>query len=326
MRKLFLSTLALASSLFASEKVYTPYFELVNVHSDYQFASAKLLKSYVDGAGKYQLELPPRSDSLVHQPAPDSVRKLAQAQGCPKYLLGDLTRLGESVIVSFALYNAADGSLVWSDRLKAAGPDDLDPILQKLARNLGTLNSAQTDGNIYSVTQQDSKRLRQKQSNNSFGATIGGTWLPKYPMSGFLGGMGINWLYDNRNLLVQMDAKFQGFDGDDDESASLFDFGISAYYPFLDKDWTPFLGGGVSYGVISYSRPDTESSSTDYYDYYSESEDKNGLLFHAGGGLLFSRTSTVNLRLRTEYMVSSFKVDNHVSQGLWVGVDAGFSR
>lgn len=327
MRNLFVIALAFATTLFAAEKVYTPFFELINVHPDYQYASAKLLKSYVDGEGKYQLELPARVDTLVRQPSAAEVRQQANALGCPKYMIGDLTRLGEAVIVSFSLYSTADGSLVWSDRLKAAGPDDLEPILQKLARNLGSAGSAAKDGDIYSVTQQDSKRLRQKQANASFGATIGGTWLPANPMEGFLGGIGVNWLYDNRNMLVQMTAFVQGYDNGDEE-ITLTEFGISTYYPFQEKDWTPFVGGGIAYGIGSYSRP-TTNTNTDPNDYYisdTESFEGSGLLFRAGGGMLFARTSTVNLRLRAEYTISAFKIDDHVAQGLWVGLEAGFSR
>jgi len=189
---------------------------------------------------------------------------------------------------------------------------------------MGSSQQAAQDGNIYSVTKEDARKLRQKQANASFGATIGGTWLPVNPTTGFMGGIGVNWLYDNRNMLVQLDAQIQGMEGDDDEEAYLFNFGISAYYPLRDEDWTPFLGGGVSYASFGYTPPMDDEYSDPYFN--DDSENGSGIMLRAGGGLLFSRTSTVNIRLRSEYTVTTFKVNGHLAHGLWVGVDAGFGR
>jgi hypothetical protein len=37
---------------------------------------------------------------IVRQPSRDSVQQMAIAKGCSKYILGDMTRLGEMVIVT----------------------------------------------------------------------------------------------------------------------------------------------------------------------------------------------------------------------------------
>ena len=72
------------TTLQAATKVYAPMPELINVHPDYQYATARVLKSYVDGEGTYQLVIPERStdSGMVPMPSQDSVASIAKAKGC----------------------------------------------------------------------------------------------------------------------------------------------------------------------------------------------------------------------------------------------------
>ena len=285
------------SAAFGAEKIYMPYFEIINVHPDYQYSTARLFKGYVDDAGAYEVVLPPKPASLVEQPSQDSVRMAAKESGCAFFLLGDLNRIGETVILNVAMYGTGDGKRIWGDRLKASGPDDLDPIFQKLARVLKSKEKAADDGDIYSVTSYDSKQLRQVKVRNSIGISIGGVFFTPGLLFGkeweepFVGGLGVFWAYDSRNILFELDAETYPL-AENSRQSSL---SISAFKPFTSKSITPFGGGGL--GITS--------AGTEYLNQNSEGA---GLSVHGGGGIIFNRTATVQLRLQGRYVVGLFNM------------------
>ena len=104
----------LVASVFASERVYMPLFELTNIHEDYQYATSKLFQRYADKDGRYEVVIPAQTDSLQTQPSKADVQKTAERKGCTKFILADLTRLGETVVVTLSLYGTQSGNLLWS--------------------------------------------------------------------------------------------------------------------------------------------------------------------------------------------------------------------
>lgn len=323
----------MVASVFASERVYMPLFELVNIHDDYQYASSKLFQRYADKDGRYEVVIPAQTDSAQAQPAKADVQKIAQEKGCSKYILADLTRLGETVVVSLSLYSTQNGQLLWSDAMKAANPDDLDPILERMAKAIGTDQTASQTEDIYTVTQKEEKKLRKMRANKSFGFGIMGFTMLNNPGPRFQPGLELFWSYDSRNIIFQIDGSINFYNGSEDytytsyysdekttisvdETLANFSLGLSAYYPFLDGSSTPFLGGGASFTstVISY---DSDS-------YEPEGDSKTGIWVRLGGGYLFNRTSNVTFRLRAEYAFSTYKVMHHVMHGPQVGLEIAF--
>lgn len=324
----------LVASVFASERVYMPLFELTNIHEDYQYATSKLFQRYADKDGRYEVVIPAQTDSLQTQPSKADVQKTAERKGCTKFILADLTRLGETVVVTLSLYGTQSGNLLWSDAMKAAGPNDLDPILERMAKNIGTENVASKTDDIYTVTQKEETKLRKKRANKSFGFGIMGFTMLNNPGPRFQPGLEIFWSYDSRNIFFQIDGSFNFYsDSEDytytdyyndertisvDETLVNLSLGLSAYYPFLDGSSTPFLGGGVSFTstVTSYD--------SDSYYYDEDGDSKTGLWVRVGGGYLFNRTSTVTFRIRAEYAISTYKVEHHIMHGPQVGLEIGF--
>ncbi len=332
----------LVASVFASERVYMPLFELTNIHEDYQYATSKLFQRYADKDGRYEVVIPAQTDSVQVQPSKADVQKTAERKGCTKFILADLTRLGETVVVTLSLYGTQSGNLLWSDAMKAANPNDLDPILERMAKNIGTENVASKTDDIYTVTQKEETKLRKKRANKSFGFGIMGFTMLNNPGPRFQPGLEIFWSYDSRNIFFQIDGSFNFYSdsedytyttsyysdyGDEkktisvDETLVNLSLGLSAYYPFLDGSSTPFLGGGVSFTstITSY-----DYDSYYYYDDEPEGDSKTGLWVRLGGGFLFNRTSTVTFRIRAEYAISTYKVEHHIMHGPQVGLEIGF--
>lgn len=302
----------------AAEKVYLPNFELTNVHADYRAAATKLFQRYAEKDGRYEMVTPTENDSLSRSPSKENVQKTALSKNCPKFILGDMTRIGETVVVTVSLYDAEDGKLVWSDAMKAKTPDDLDPILERMGKNIGTKQEASDSDDIYSVTQKETEKLKKKKTNRYFGFGIIGFLQIPDPGPQFEPGLDFFWLYDSRNLFLQLDGSFDYYN-DDPTSFWDFQFGISAYYPFSNGSTTPFIGGGVSYGFsyASYELPG------DYYS-TSETDDNFGIILRAGGGIFFNRTSNVILQIRAEYLFSTYKLQDHFITGPRFAVELGF--
>ena len=164
MKKILLSVLILAVALFAAEKVYLAPVGLTGMHDDYAVASSKLMKAYIEDDGRFILVVGTAEDG-VKADDQAAVSKKAAEKGCSKYIIAEFTRLGENVIMSFKLYNVGSEAPIWDDRLKARNPDDFDPIIQRVARNIGTKHKAVDDSDIYSVTEQETKTPKRKGVN-----------------------------------------------------------------------------------------------------------------------------------------------------------------
>ena len=280
-----------------------PFFELINVHPDYQYPTARLFKSYVDEKQNYIIVIPARPDSFDIQAPFNEVQNTARSLNCSYFIIGDLNRIGETVVVSIAMYQTNDGMMVWNDRLKAATPEDIDPILQKIATALGTENKAVDDESIYSVTNYESRRLKQKRSNSAFGVSIGGMYQMSSALNDdpFSAGGGVFWIYDLREVIFEVDANLY-FLGE----SYMSNLGIKAYYPFLSESDTPIIGGGLGIGHTSFEYFDTGNEWGDYYRTHSGS----GMMFFLGGGYIIGRTSDVSLRLMVNYFIGAYKMEN----------------
>jgi len=323
----------MVASVIASERVYMPLFELTNIHGDYQFATSKLFQRYAEKEGRYEVVIPAQTDTVQTLPSKADVQKTAERKGCTKFILADLTRLGETVVVTLSLYGTQSGKLLWSDAMKAAGPNDLDPILERMAKNIGTNNTASKTEDIYTVTQKEETKLRKKRVNKSFGFGILGFTMINKPGPQFQPGLELFWSYDSRNIFFQIDGSFNFYsDTEDysyeyygekrkisvDETLANLSLGLSAYYPIFDSDITPFLGGGVSFTstIIDYE--------CDSYYFEDESDSKTGLWVRLGGGFLFNRTSNVTFRIRAEYAFSTYKLEDRIMHGPQVTLEIGF--
>ncbi|MCQ2096353.1 MAG: hypothetical protein MJY87_00215 [Fibrobacter sp.] len=297
MKKILFAMLALAVSLFAAEKVYLAPISLVGMHGDYGIVSSKLMKAYIEDDGRYVLVVGSAQDS-VNVDNQSGVRDKAVSLGCSKYILAEFTRLGENVLMSFKLYNTDSEAPVWDDRLKAANPDDFDPIIQRVARNIGTKRKATTDDDIYSVTQKETEEPTRKGVSSYLGVSLGGLFAMQ-PDVDALAGVSVFLHYDFGYLLAGIDAGFYGIDN----QLEMGNINLSVYYPFGTRALTPYVGGGIGIGYTTFD------SEIEYgYDCYED--DRGGLSGFLGGGLLINRNSKLLLNLNVRYVLNFYKTKN----------------
>ena len=297
MKKLLVAMLTLAVSLFAAEKVYLAPISVVGMHNDYGIVASKLMKAYMEDDGRFILVVGTAQDS-VNVDNQSGVREKAVSLGCSKYILAEFTRLGENVLTSFKLYNTSSDAPIWDDRLKAANPDDFDPIIQRVARNIGTKQKATKDDDIYSVTQKETEDLTRKSVYSYWGLSLG-AFFAMQPDVDALAGFTFSLHYDFGYLLADLDCSYYGLDN----PLKIGMISLSAYYPFGSRSLAPYLGGGIGIGYTSYD------SDTDFY--YKDTDEHSGMSGFLGGGLLINRNSKLVLNLSVRYMLNFYKTKNY---------------
>lgn len=285
----------------SQEKVYLSYLEVINMNSGFQYSSTRLLKTYMEEKNRFNVVLIQGNDStLMPAESFDQTKARAQSYGANFFVMGELNRIGETVIVSISMYNTNDGNKIWSDKLKAQSPEDIDPIMQKIGFNIGTENNAASNGDIYSVTNYESKELRKIEATNNFGLSLGGAFplTSLYPTT--LSGIGLFWSYDARDIIMELKA--QGYWA---EQKNILAASIEAYYPIAPKKNTFMLGGGLGFSGVN------DNSITNF----SSDNNGNGLMVIVGGGYVFNRNSTVQLRASANAFAALYKVKNEKPLG-----------
>lgn len=310
---------------FAAEKIYMAPVGTTNIHSDYGIAAQKLMKTYIEDDGRFILVEGSTADSVVIEKQ-ETVKSKAQEKGCSKYLIAEFTRLGDNVILSFKLYDLGNETPVWQDRLKAANPDDFDPIIQRVARTIGTDKKATTDQDIYNITESEAKLPKRKKVNSYFGVGIGGM-VPLAPVIDMDPGFALFGMYDTQSLLIGLDLGIWGIGSDMDIRINDVDIGISVYYPFGRKFIAPYLGGGMTFSTTTFNTEVTYQDEVYDYDYRTDTStktyrtetdiyafEKSGIGMFAGGGLMINRGSAIVLFAEAKYFVNFYKLEKPVSE------------
>lgn len=306
MKKIFLVIALALTSMYclnAQERVYMPFFEVMNMHPDYQYSTSKLFKTYVDSHSKYQIVLPAKTDTIYLNEPFDLAKSNAAAMDCPYFVLGEFNRIGEVVVVTITLYSTNDGKKVWNSLSKALTPDDIDPILERISANLG-IEGAGNEGDIYNVTGYESKELNKIGANKYIGFTIGGGYSFVSDIDkNFPAGIGMVGSYDMRDFIFNIKGEMYFSD------INVYYFSIEAMKPLSSAKNTAFVSGAMGYGGI-----DKRIDPTMYY--FNSSITEGGLFLFAGGGYLMNRNSNVSLKFSGNIYTPVFEVDGTVPVGI----------
>jgi hypothetical protein len=293
--------------IYSQQKVYMPFFEVLNMAEDYQYSLSKLFQNYVRTQAKYEILLPDWDNRLYPKETNAETREKARELDAPFFIKGDMNALGDLIIVTISMYRTDNGQEIWNSLLKANKLDDLDPIMATFAKNLGEKKVTSTAGDIYTVTEQEGKELTEVETKISAGLLLGGA----YPFGHtFAPGFGILTTYDNRNVIFGLDANI--FFKQDNTLGYL---DITVDYPFSSTKNTAFAGGGLGYGWLSvHEDPDLEDADV-----------QSGLMLFAGGGVILNRTSSVRLILGSRIFVPLFRVNDQIIPGInvFVAVNVG---
>jgi hypothetical protein len=293
LRAALLALPLLAVSSLASAQTQTRVAVLpmsgVNIHPGYLEAARDILKDHLMSTGRfYVIGVPGHPPD--HELSPDEARAMAEPTKAELVITTHIIHLGGSARVRVTALRASDGSIAHTDSMTTAGgPDDLDPVLKRLAVGLATGKPVTQTGEIDTVTQKEADPLLKQTATRSFGLRLSAV-VPYGRASGANSsatGLGLFWLYDAREFMAEIWGDF--YTGSGNSSTSIFDIGIGGYYPLSRHNITPYVGGGAAWSSIDLG-----------------GQGANGVRLNGALGLLIGRLWSVQVRGEVGYFVNLF--------------------
>jgi hypothetical protein len=291
----------------AQEAVYLPFFEAVNLPASYPYSITKLYKLYLEETGRYKVILAEVRDSNAVVESLKNARESAEAVGAAYFIMGELNRIGETIIVAVGVYNTSDGNKVWSSLQKAEGVSDIDVVVAKIARITGTNQKIAEVETINNLTTYDTKGTKTKEAIKTHGVITGAAFpiISNKVDEELSAGIGFVWSYDAGNYIF--DIKAEGYFS---ETNDLYLVDINVLYPFTKKNNTPFVLGGMGVSgmqvVMPYTPTNTGPFNQEVEPGYSETA--GGLIASIGGGYLVNRGNSVRLRLTLKGFYAAYNL------------------
>ncbi len=325
---ILLFTVCISSPLKSQEKIYFPYFEMINIDNDIelQYAASKLLKTYIEENHNYHVILPKKPDDLY--PTEDFLESIENAgKYSAEYLLiAEINNIGSTAIISLNLYEVATGNRVWSDMIKGIPLDDFDPVLSRIGRNFNTVVSAMDDMTIDDVTyyeEEQGEKLQSFHAHSFTGILIGGNYLTGRTLNSRFG---LSFYYDVSSVILNIDmevssnAMYNFMILDDIRKDTMMryttlNFSMETGIPVNRRKNTLYGTAGLDLGALFQRRTDPELKN-----------DGMGLGIIVGGGYLLARNSTINVRFDVCATFPTYTIDNDYVVGIKFGIITSFAN
>jgi hypothetical protein len=280
-------------------------------------ATRDILKEHLQRSGAYTV-LTPSGAPTAEEPTAAQAAKQASDLGAEQAILLRLIHFGTSARVRVSAISASTGQVVyWDSIVITGGPEELDPVIQRLVHAMQIGKPVRDSAEIDTVTEKEGNNLARRTANKSFGVHLF-TYLPfNTPGDSFnpLPGGGLFWLYDARSWMADI-----AVDGGGANGTGIFDVALGGYYPLLREDFAPYIGGVVRWAYLSFG-----------------GHGASGIMLQPTAGVLLGRLSSVQLRGEVGYFVDLFgegKKDDpttgiqppgkHYSHGFVLSVGIGF--
>lgn len=259
--------------------------EGVNVHPGHVAAAQRVLEGHLEALGQRVVVL----EAGVKDPA-----AAAREKGATAVLRCSLTRIGQRVKVWMRL-EPLEGA-PRTAALDAGSPEDLDPVLLRLARQLAS-GAPAADARIGEVTEKEEDVYGRKTASSYVGLAVTATFGGVSGSGDTLGGLGVYWLYDARTFLADIQAGF-GVSQTASDGGGWTGLTIAGLYPLADRDVTPFVGAGLGFLRLEL-----------------DGRAGTGVQVFGDAGVLFGRTSTVHFRADVKPFVTTFELTDDLGRG-----------
>jgi hypothetical protein len=271
-------------------------------------AATDILRGDLEGTRRFTVvALGQTPGGNVPEPGPAEAAAEARAAQAALAITLRVSRLGGASTARLAAYRP-DGSLWHSDQLGAASPDDLEPVLKRLAKGLAEARPAAETAEVDTVTEREASPARRITANHVRGFRLDASWLGERPGKGLAGvtGGGFFWLYDARSFLADLSVDYQFGDGN-----HLLDTGLGLYLPLTRENVAPYVGAGLGWAAVHlWERTDA------------------GLVAKGAVGVLVGRLSNVQIRGEAGWRMALFTMtvdgERRAVQGPYLSVGLGF--
>lgn len=283
-----------------------PYFQLENIYWEYQINATMKFSTYLDSNKKYTLVLPEIKGSAYTNETFFQTITNAKVVSAKYFIIGTMSAIKDVMKISMTMYNTSDSSKVWVDTLVSRTSYDLDSILKLFADNIGTENIPSKDNTQYSLAYYNPTELVKPDASVDFGISVSGAYsiIDRVDNKASVG-LGFIVSYDSKRMIFDFQGDYLLGDLEDYDNGNIviYDIRISGSYPLINKKTTPYIGGSISFGGVTYWYP---TPNPKHYPFY-ERGDGAGLALFANCGYLFDRNSHVKFRLAGSFIFPLYK-------------------
>ncbi len=319
---------------YSEEMVFIPYIKTSGLHPDYQRYIIQTFAKYVKDVGRYKLRAADKAHPYTKSTSMPVILNIAQRKGCPFALFITVKENGSGMLFSFAMKDTQTEELIWHDEYKALIPEDVAPILFRVANSMGTGKTGSNPKSFYdaeypiyikesnfqptAATHETTSSEYQNLPSNfekkddidsvgrnvriafSFGVDL---WF-KGPKAGDNISLGA-W-YDFKYFMVGTDLNFQGHIARDTTITSM---GLNLAVPiFARGNNAPFVIGEVGFSNATFPGKNYKGEDHD--------ETVTGALLALGAGYQFNRYSPFTVRFDLKYFKNTGRIHGHTIQGL----------
>ena len=326
MKKLWIKLLAigllcLIPAFMNAKKIGVLHFKATGVSSTTAQVVTDLLSSELVNYG-YTVSNPDAMDAAVGEVIkcyePVCAAEAGFKAKVEQVVYGSVSKLGEKHIVQASVVSVSTQEVIWSGSLSAATAEDLDMVAQRLVKSIAEGKKTGETVEVGAVTEEEEEEPMRRRVFYTTGIKAGALQpLGGYGESGTMFHFGALFWYETPNLVVELGlySAFSGNLGDIEGTANEFVAPeLSLLYMFSRQDISPYIGGGIGFGILSLN-PETGFDPEAAY----------GIALNGGGGLVFFRTYDIRVLLDVRYRVNLCQVENFDGPHHGIMLSVGFT-
>jgi len=329
----------------SAETVFIPYLDAKGLHPDYQRYIIQTFAQYVKEVDRYTLKAADKESPYVRSASVPVILNIAKRKDCPYTLFITVREAGSGMRFAFAMKDTQTEELVWHDEYMAIIPEDIAPILFRVANSMGTGKKGSNPKSFYDSeypvyvresnfqpvaathesqghsgsceyanlpsnfeSRPDTASWRTTRVAFAFGADL----LFKGPKG--LGNIAIGAWHDFTYVMVGANLDMKGMTTND---ASIVTLGLSLTVPvFFHGQNTPYVTGGAAFSSTTHTEKNYKDEDVDISD--------QGSTLSLGAGFQFNRYGTWTVRFELGYFKNTYYSQGHKHQGIGLKTVIGY--
>lgn len=311
---LILCLICLTPALIFAAKVGVLHLKAVGVDPGTAEVVSGLLAGELSNVG-YQVLNPDAMDAAVGERLTcyetGCAAEAGSVAGVEQVIFGSVSRLGEKHIVQLSVVSVSTREVIWSGSLSAKIIEDLDMVAKRLAKSIAEGKEPEKTVEVGIVLEEEEKKPLRRRVFHTAGIRAG-MILPTggYADVSSLLHLGLLYWYETPNFAAEISFYFAFSGGQyDDNVTEICMPEFSLLYFFNKGDVSPYLGGGIGFGILDLGYFDAE------YD----------ICVNGGGGVVFLRTYDIRLILDVRYRVNMASIQGYDSPHHGIMFSIGFT-
>ncbi|SHL17021.1 hypothetical protein SAMN05720468_11571 [Fibrobacter sp. UWEL] len=328
----------------SEEMVFIPYLDAKGLHPDYQRYITQTFTQYVKEVGRYRLKAADKESPYVRTASVPVITNIARKKGCPYVLFITVKENGSGMQFAFAMKDSETEDLIWHDEYMAIIPEDIAPILFRVANSMGTGKKGSNPKSFYDaeypvyVKESNFQPTAATHASSNYEYTNLPSNFENKPDLDSVGrttrvafAFGLDLLFkdikvvENLTLTAWHDFTYvmvgTYFDlrGYASRDTTVLSMGLNLVAPiFFHGNNTPYVYGGIGFSSTNYTAVNPKT------DKKEDTQSALGGILSLGAGYQFNRYGRWTVRIGLEYFRNTYHIEGHKIQGIGFKTTIGY--